>query len=138
MLFRSPLYRRLGSRVFKLFVHAVMGLPLYISDTQCGFKLYRREVAQALYGAAFTDGFMFDTEIIMRALRASYRILEFPVLWSNDPDTRFNPVQGTIRNLRELTTLRYRMSAVARGVRRSEAAQERVFGPDAPAPKSLV
>jgi dolichyl-phosphate beta-glucosyltransferase len=124
----QPLYRRLGSRAFKLFVHAFMGLPLYISDTQCGFKLYRREVAHALFGEAFTDGFMFDTEIIMRALRAGYRILEFPVLWSNDADTRFNPVRHTARLARDLITMRYRLSPLGKhGIKPRPLLEERVF-----------
>jgi dolichyl-phosphate beta-glucosyltransferase len=110
----QPFYRQAGSRLFKLFIHTAMGLPLYISDTQCGFKLYRREVARALFEPAFTDGFMFDTEIIMRALQSKYRVLEFPVLWSNDADTRYDPVKGTLRNLRELVTLRYSMSPFGR------------------------
>jgi dolichyl-phosphate beta-glucosyltransferase len=102
----QPLYRQVGSKVFKFVVHAWMGIPLYISDTQCGFKMYRGDVARALYGAMFTDGFMFDTEIILRALRQGYRILEFPVLWSNDSDTRYDPVRGTIRNIAELAKIR--------------------------------
>lgn len=102
----QPLVRRLGSRAFKFFVHTAMGIPLYISDTQCGFKAYRREVAHALYGEAFTDGFMFDTEIIMRALKAKLRILEFPVIWSNDADSRFDPLTGTIPLLMQLMKIR--------------------------------
>jgi glycosyltransferase involved in cell wall biosynthesis len=109
----QPLYRRVGSRLFKLFIHAFMGIPLHISDTQCGFKLYRREVAHDLYEEAFTDGFMFDSEIIMRVSRKNYRLLEFPVLWSNDADTHFHPIKGTIRNLRELLKMRYLMSRPA-------------------------
>lgn len=104
----QPFYRRLGSKLYSLFIHTFMGIPRYISDTQCGFKLYRREVAHALYGAAFTDGFMFDVEIILRALRGGYTILEFPVLWSNDADTRFNPLGGgAVRVLRELMMIQY-------------------------------
>jgi len=102
----QPLYRQIGSRIFGVVVHAVMGVPLYISDTQCGFKAYRRDVAQRLYGAAFTDGFMFDTEIILRALDEGYTILEFPVVWENDADTRFNPRTGSLRLLRELLIIR--------------------------------
>ena len=49
---------------------------------------------------------MFDSEIILRALRGGYRILEFPVLWSNDSDTRYDPVRGTLRNLRELARIK--------------------------------
>jgi dolichyl-phosphate beta-glucosyltransferase len=106
----QPLYRRLGSSAYKLVVRVAMGVPRYISDTQCGFKIYRREAARELYGDLLTDGFMFDVEIIMRALRHGYRILEFPVLWSNDADTRFDPVKGTIRNLKELARIRWSMA----------------------------
>jgi len=110
----QPAYRRLGSYVYKLLVHAAMGVPRYISDTQCGFKLYRRDVARELYADLLTDGFMFDVEIILRALRHGYRILEFPVLWSNDADTRFDPVKGTVRNLRELARIRWSMATERR------------------------
>jgi dolichyl-phosphate beta-glucosyltransferase len=102
----QPLYRRIGSQVFGVIIHTLMGIPLYISDTQCGFKAYRREVARRLYSEAFTDGFMFDTEIILRALAEKFQILEFPVIWRNDPDTRFNPLRGSGRLLRELAAIR--------------------------------
>jgi dolichyl-phosphate beta-glucosyltransferase len=124
----QPFHRRVGSRVFKLFIHAFMGLPLYIYDTQCGFKLYRREVEHALFEQAFTDGFMFDTEIIMRALRAGYRILEFPVLWSNDADSRFNPIRHTARLARDLIAMRYRLSHLGRHtVKPRQPVEEHVF-----------
>ena len=103
----QPLYRRLGSQFFRMLVYTVVGVPSYISDTQCGFKIYRRSVAQALYGQIVTDGFMFDIEVILRALKEGYRILEFPVLWSNDADTRFNPGSGSLRNLKELAQIRW-------------------------------
>ena len=102
----QPLYRQIGSRVFGVLIHTVMGIPLYISDTQCGFKAYRGDVARDLYAQTFTDGFMFDTEIIMRALADRYTILEFPVVWHNDADTRFNPRTGSVRILRELLAIR--------------------------------
>jgi glycosyltransferase involved in cell wall biosynthesis len=102
----QPLYRQIGSRLFGIVVHAFMGIPMYISDTQCGFKAYRREVGHRLYGAAFTDGFMYDTEIILRALDEGYTILEFPVVWENDADSRFNPKTGSLKLLRELLVIR--------------------------------
>jgi len=110
----QPLYRQIGSQVYNLVVHAAMSVPLYISDTQCGFKIYRADVARALYGELLTDGFMFDIEMILRALRRGYRILEFPVLWSNDADTRFDPVKGTVRNFAELARIRWALATEGR------------------------
>ena len=107
----QPLYRRIGSKVYSWVIHTFMGIPLYISDTQCGFKLYQGNVARSLYASAFTDGFMFDIEIILRALADGYQILEFPVLWSNDADSRFNPMRGTWRLFRELVAIRWGLAA---------------------------
>jgi len=107
---KQPLYRRIGSKGFSWLIHTMMGVPGYISDTQCGFKLYRGNVARSLYASAFTDGFMFDIEIILRALAENYRILEFPVLWSNDADTRFSPTKGSLKLLKELAAIRWRLS----------------------------
>jgi dolichyl-phosphate beta-glucosyltransferase len=107
----QPLYRRIGSKVYSLVIHTLMGVPLYISDTQCGFKIYQGNVARCLYASAFTDGFMFDIEIILRALADGYQILEFPVLWSNDADTRFNPLRGTWRLFLELVAIRWGLAA---------------------------
>jgi dolichyl-phosphate beta-glucosyltransferase len=101
----QPLYRRIGARGHAALVH-MLGVPRYISDTQCGFKFYRAAVAKRLFGALITDGFMFDVEIILRAIKDGYRILEFPVLWSNDPDTRFKPFPGSLRVLRDLALMR--------------------------------
>jgi len=101
----QPLYRRIGARGHSLLVHA-LGVPHYISDTQCGFKFYRSAVAKRLYAQLLTDGFMFDVEIILRALRDGCRILEFPVLWYNDPDTRFKPFPGALGVLRDLARIR--------------------------------
>lgn len=101
----QPLYRRIGARGHAMLVH-LLGVPRYISDTQCGFKFYRAPVAKRLFGALVTDGFMFDVEIILRAIQDGCRILEFPVLWSNDPDTRFKPFPGSLGVLRDLARIR--------------------------------
>lgn len=102
----QPLYRRIGARGHKILIH-LLGVPGYISDTQCGFKFYRATVAKRLFAELVTDGFMFDVEIILRAIRDGCRILEFPVLWSNDPDTRFNLGSGSVRVLADLARIRW-------------------------------
>jgi hypothetical protein len=87
-----------------------MGIPHYITDTQCGFKIYRGDVAKELYGESFCDWFMYDIEMILRAVRKKYMIVEFPVRWSNDADTRFHPLKGGAkRDLEELAVIRFTM-----------------------------
>jgi hypothetical protein len=57
--------------------------------------------------------------------------LEFPVLWSNDPDTRFDPFKGSITNLKELARIRWAMFRGRTDGPRAFTVRERVGGADA-------
>lgn len=83
--------RRFLSVIFRYFVIAFAGVPRRLTDTQCGYKIYKGDVAKELYAESFTNGFLFDIEIILRALKKGYRIKEFPVEWTNDAHTSVVP-----------------------------------------------
>jgi dolichyl-phosphate beta-glucosyltransferase len=76
---RPPLRRRISSRVFNLLVRAagVRG----IRDTQCGFKLFRAAAAKAIFATLRTERFAFDVEMIAKARRLGYKLVEVPVNW---------------------------------------------------------
>ena len=99
-------YRHVSSRIFRWVVTRFMGIPREISDSQCGFKMYRGEVGRQLYSQCISERFMFDVEMILRAVRAGYKICEFPVDWNSDRDTRFRFVRGSFRSLWDLMAIR--------------------------------
>jgi dolichyl-phosphate beta-glucosyltransferase len=103
-----PWKRRVLSRLFHLAAVLVARLPRSISDSQCGFKLYRGDAARELYQDCRTSGFLFDLEIILRAQKRGLRIAEFPVEWTCDLDTRLRPRSDAPRVLRELLEIRRR------------------------------
>ncbi len=103
-------HRRLISCTFKWTVRTILGVPRHLTDTQCGFKIYKGDVARDLYGQCVTDGFMFDIEIILRAVRKGYRINEFPVQWACDRDTRLSVARTPWPVLSELLALRRAMA----------------------------
>ena len=107
---KQSLYRRICSRIFHRFVIYGMKIPAEFTDTQCGFKIYRGDVARHLYGECITDGFMFDVEIIMRAQKEGYRIKEFPVDWTCDRDSRLSPTRSLWHVLFELITIKRALS----------------------------
>ena len=106
----QSLYRRICSKMFHWFVVHDMKIPAEFTDTQCGFKIYRGDVARHLYSECITDGFTFDIEIIMRAQKEGYRIKEFPIDWTCDRDSRLSPTRSSWRVLAELLTIRRIMS----------------------------
>ena len=102
----QSLYRRICSKMFHWFVIHYMKVPSEFTDTQCGFKIYKGDIARHLYGECITNGFIFDVEIILRAQREGYRIKEFPIDWTCDPDSRLSPTRSSWRVLSELITIK--------------------------------
>jgi dolichyl-phosphate beta-glucosyltransferase len=91
---------------FRKYIRLFSRIPRHLTDTQCGLKIYRKEVAHELYGACITDGFLFDIEIILRSQKKGYRILEFPIEWTSDPDSRLSVNNTFGKTLAELRTIR--------------------------------
>jgi dolichyl-phosphate beta-glucosyltransferase len=106
----QSLPRRICSRFFKWFIDRLLTLPPDITDSQCGFKIYRGDLARELYGRCISDGFMFDVEIILRAQKMGYRIKEFPVEWTCDLDSRLSLTRAAWPVFCELTTLKRRLA----------------------------
>jgi len=77
-----------------------------IADTQCGFKLFRRMVAQELFAYASIDGFGFDLELLYLAQQRGYRIAEVPVNWSDQPGSKVRVLRDGFAMLRELAVIR--------------------------------
>ena len=77
----QPWYRRIISSANNALTRAVLGLPF--RDTQCGFKLYKREAAQQLFGPLRLPRFSFDYEILNRAKQLGLRVAEVGVVWEH-------------------------------------------------------
>jgi dolichyl-phosphate beta-glucosyltransferase len=102
----QPWRRRISARLFRWLAKKWMRIPAVLTDTQCGFKLYRGDVARRLYSQCISDGFMFDVEIILRAQRQGYRIKEFPIEWTCDPDSRLSLVSTSWFVFREFAAIK--------------------------------
>jgi len=98
--------RQFSSWLFRKLLKVWMHIPADLTDTQCGFKMYQGEIARALYNQCTTDGFMFDIEIILRALKQGYRIKEFPIDWTADHDSRLSQMRMPLHVLSELRRLK--------------------------------
>ena len=81
-VFQSRLRQNLG-KCFNLIVKTISRLPF--SDTQCGFKLFRRQSVAPIFAEMVVDGFAFDVELLVLCKHAGLRMLEVPVIWRNDP-----------------------------------------------------
>lgn len=120
--YSQAFHRRIFSNLFRMFIMRLMGIPSDLTDTQCGFKIYRGTVARRLYSEAVTDGSAFDIEIILRARRAGHRIKEFPVRWTCDPDSRLSVVKSAWYIPRELWQMKMALRREEKGRSKTVAA----------------
>jgi glycosyltransferase involved in cell wall biosynthesis len=78
----EPFYRQIIGKALNLVVQVIL-LP-GIWDTQCGFKAFTAEAAEAIFSKSKIGGWGFDVELLALAKRMEYRIKEIPVYWVND------------------------------------------------------
>lgn len=103
----QPWFRRYGSRGFAVLMHMATGL-WDISDTQCGFKFFKGNVARCLFSMQQIDGYMYDVEILYLAKRLGFRIAQVPVHWRDDGDSRLELLRGNIRNFKDVLSIRFK------------------------------
>ena len=65
-----------------------------VPDTQCGFKGFRRAVAQDLFRRQRITSIVFDVELIHLARRRGYSIAIVPVHWSDKRGSRMRMRPG--------------------------------------------
>jgi dolichyl-phosphate beta-glucosyltransferase len=80
--------------------------PATRAGHQCGFKVFRGDVARDLFAPAEIDGYLFDVEILHLAARSGYRVKEVGVRWRDDRDSRLGPRRGNWRNMVDLLRIR--------------------------------
>ncbi len=83
---RQPWYRVFYGRAINFFVRHFLKLPY--RDTQCGFKMFRREAAQMIFKDLGPSRWTFDIEVLLRAKASGCRVIELPVTWTNGAASR--------------------------------------------------
>ena len=85
-------WREMSGILFNRIMRVITGLPF--SDTQCGFKLFRRDAARRVFPLQRLDGFSFDVEDLFVAHTLGIPTIEVPVRWNNVEGTKVGLMQG--------------------------------------------
>jgi dolichyl-phosphate beta-glucosyltransferase len=102
---QNPVRETMG-KGFNLMVRILAGLPY--TDTQCGFKCYRRSAALEIFRRSTINGFAFDVETLIIARRLGYSIAEVPVRWVDCPRSKVQILRHPAQMLADLLRIRWR------------------------------
>ena len=100
----QPWYRERMGKLFNFFVQALLFKG--IKDTQCGFKGFRAEAAEAVFSRTKLDGFSFDVEALYLAKLLRLKVDQVAVEWYNDERTTVNPLTDATRMFFELLSIK--------------------------------
>ena len=101
-------HRHYIGRTFSLIIKSLVGLSY--RDTQCGFKMFRRETVEPIFGEMQTNRFAFDVEILVRAKHLNYRVNEVGVSWSEKPGSKVNLFTDSLKMFFEVLAIRRTLS----------------------------
>jgi dolichyl-phosphate beta-glucosyltransferase len=102
---KKSLLRRAISKGLQLVVR--FGFQIQVKDTQCGFKLFRRDVALDLFSRQLMDGFSFDLELLYLASKLGYKTIEVPVEWIDAPGSKVDATKVSLSFMVDLCKIRY-------------------------------
>lgn len=99
-------YRHWIGKTYNRLMRWFLGIPHL--DTQCGFKLFRRTEARALFSVQRETGFAFDTEAIFRARQQGMLVKEAAVDWTMSARSSVKVLRDSWRMFCSLLRIRWR------------------------------
>jgi len=100
------LLRKLASKAYIRCLAFAAGFKL--SDSQCGFKGFRRETAQAIFSECEVNGFAFDFEVLIKAKNMGKKILEMPVKVINHRESKVSVLRDSMKMLKDVRQIKKR------------------------------
>ncbi|MDP8265778.1 MAG: glycosyltransferase family 2 protein [Candidatus Aceula meridiana] len=100
----QPFLRELMGKIFNLFVKIFVFTG--ISDTQCGFKCFKANIAKELFRLQRIERFCFDVETLYLARKKGYKIKELPIRWINRENSRVHIILSPIQMFLNILTIR--------------------------------
>lgn len=97
--------RLIAGRVFAFLVN--LWVVPGVADTQCGFKMFRRDVAYRIFEVQQLDGFAFDVEVLRIASVLGYRVVEVPINWTHIRGSKVHMLWDSFRMVRDIFLVRY-------------------------------
>jgi len=102
--YNEPYYRHLTGRVFNTLIRLLV-LPS-LQDTQCGFKCIRADVASDIFPYQTLTGWAFDVELLYIARHHGYKIIEIPIHWYFNADSKISVFRDSLRMFLDLLLIR--------------------------------
>lgn len=101
---KAKIYRKIIGICFNYLVHTFLFKE--IKDTQCGFKMFRRDIIKPLFSRTYINGFGFDIELLYLANKMGYKIKEVPISWEHKKGGKVNLLIDSLKMFLNILQIR--------------------------------
>jgi dolichyl-phosphate beta-glucosyltransferase len=101
----QPWHRRLTGKMFPIMVRLIV--TNQFRDTQCGFKLFKKDASKEIFKEQKITGFAFDVEVLYKAILKRYKIKEVPVIWINSASSKVAILRDPLKMLKDLFIIKF-------------------------------
>lgn len=101
------LVRKLASKAYLRLLSLAGGFRL--SDSQCGCKAFSGAAAEKIFSRLEVNGFAFDFEAILWAMKMKMKICEIPVKVINHGESKVRLLRDSLRMMKDLRKMRKRI-----------------------------
>ena len=91
----ARIYRKILGNIFNFIIKNFLNIK--INDTQCGYKLYKSKSAKKIFKRLTLNRFEHDLEIILIAKQLKKEIIELPVKWVHESNSKLNIFTDSIK-----------------------------------------
>ena len=99
--------RKIIGFIFNVFLRLILNSNiLSIKDTQCGFKLYKKNIAKKVFSKITEEGYIHDVEILILLKKKKIFIKELPVKWEHKSGSKINLFTDSLIMLKNIIRLK--------------------------------
>jgi glycosyltransferase AglD len=102
-----PRGRSFLSHGYSLLFRTLFMVP--ICDPQCGFKLFKRQALLDLCNHINNNAYVFDSELVIKAIKLGYRVREVPINWRHIGGSKIHAANQIIAMGGDMFSLWYNM-----------------------------
>jgi len=101
---KQTLMRIIASRVFNFLIHCLFLLPY--KDTQCGAKIFKKEVIEEVLPKLSMSQWAFDIDLLYNIRKHGFKIKEFPTNWGDITASKINLKKASVQMFLAILQLR--------------------------------